>query len=125
MNETQSATLANLRDELGELLDDELRITRPNREVSGLTPEARGVRIADLEKQLASILIDEHKQKVANLDPLLTECRKLKAQGEKSIAVVLYSRQVGCGLRDAHDVVTAIEVEHPTVWQPDMMRLLH
>lgn len=75
-----------------------------------MTPTERQARITALRKELAELLDEEAAEAgIANMSTLKEECVALIRQNKAVEAVKLYRMRVGCGLRDAHDAVTAMK----------------
>ena len=76
--------------------------------MNAMTPEARRARIAELRAELAKLLDQEHAACFMDVSYVKAECRAMKSSGQAVAAVKHYRDKVGCGLREAHDVVMAM-----------------
>ena len=68
----------------------------------------RHARIIELQRELQDLMLEEEQAAQVDSRSLREECLRMKQAGRAVQAVKHYREKVGCGLREAHDVVMAL-----------------
>jgi len=68
----------------------------------------RHARIIELQRELQALMLEEEQAAKIDSRGLRQECLRMKQSGQTVQAVKYYREKVGCGLREAHDVVMAL-----------------
>ena len=79
---------------------------------SGLTPEQRLARIAELRRELMELLREDAQESHLSTEGVEDECLSMLKNRQPLIAVKHFRSRMGCSLGEARDAINGIAARH-------------